>query len=66
MFDFLGTSLSQMCQINNSIFWKSVPIPCAPPTQQNLEVIYINEQSYNKLVPIPDLFEVKWAVVVKI
>ena len=30
-----------------------------PPTQQNLEVIYINEQSYNKLVPIPDLFEVK-------
>ena len=47
-------------------FLKKCPDTLRPPTQQNLEVIYINEQSYNKLVPIPDLFEVKWAVVVKI
>ena len=47
-------------------FLKKCPDTLCHPTQQNWEVIYIKEQSYNKLVPIPDLFEVKCAVFVNI
>ena len=47
-------------------FLKKCPDTLYPPTQQNWEVIYIKEHSYNKVVPIPDLFEVKCAVLVNI
>ena len=47
-------------------FLKKCPDTLRPTSQQKWEMIYIKEQSNNKSVPIPDLFEVKCAVLVNI
>ena len=66
MFDMGVGWMDQMAQIDKVIFWKIVPIPLPPPAQPNWEVMDIKQWLYNTLIPIPDLFGVKWEVLVNI
>ena len=49
-----------------SEFLKNRPDTFAPPTQPNWEVMDIRQQLYNIFIPIPDLFGVKWVILVYI
>ena len=55
-----------MSQFDKVIFRKIVPIPLPPPAQPNWEVMDIKQRLHNTLIPIPDLFGVKWEVLVNI
>ena len=54
--------MGQRSQFEKVIFWKIVPIPLPPPAQPNWEVMDIKQRLHNTLIPIPDLFGVKWEV----
>ena len=59
--------MGQRSQFEKAIFWKIVPIPCAPPpTQQNWETRDIKQLLDNDHIANPDLFDLKVGVLVNI
>ena len=67
MCDIEVDCMGQGPQIDKVIFWKNRPDTFAPPpAQPNWEAMDIKQRLYNTLIPIPDLFGVKWEVLVNI
>ena len=50
-------SMGQSSKNDKEILWKIVPIPYAPPTQQNWEIVDEKQWLCNQSDVNPDLFE---------